>query len=165
MREFRGDQTCEPKAERSWENALHQPSNRWVASSKVFVAPPTDFLLLFLLGVANILTAEGGITDGSVILAALLHDTVEDTDTTFDEIDREFGPVVRKIVEEVTDDKNLPKLERKRLQIVHAKDCSFQARLVKLADKLYNLRDLERCAPEGWTDVSWNWRRLELRYD
>lgn len=114
---------------------------------------------------ANILTAEGGITDGSVILAALLHDTVEDTDTTFDEIDREFGPVVRKIVEEVTDDKNLPKLERKRLQIVHAKDCSFQARLVKLADKLYNLRDLERCAPEGWTDVSWNWRRIEPRYD
>lgn len=56
-------------------------------------------------------------------------------------------------MEEVTDDKTLMKQERKRLQIVNARNCSFEAKLVKLADKLYNLRDLEKCAPEGWTDV------------
>ena len=53
--------------------------------------------------------------------AAILHDTVEDTNTTFDEVESKFGPEVRHIVSEVTDDKRLPKLERKQLQIVHAK--------------------------------------------
>ena len=55
------------------------------------------------------------------------------------------------IVREVTDDKSLPKQERKRLQIEHAPHVSRKAKLVKLADKLYNLRDLNRCTPEGWT--------------
>lgn len=55
------------------------------------------------------------------------------------------------VVREVTDDKALPKLERKRLQIEHAPGASQRAKLVKLADKLYNLRDLQRCTPEGWT--------------
>jgi len=59
---------------------------------------------------------------------------------------------VRDIVSEVTDDKRLPKLERKRLQILHAKTCSHKAKLVKLGDKLYNLRDLNRVTPEGWTE-------------
>lgn len=54
----------------------------------------------------------------------------------------------------MTDDKTLPRMERKRLQIVHAEGSSFNAKLVKLADKLYNLRDLQRCTPVGWTDVS-----------
>ena len=53
---------------------------------------------------------------------------------------------------EVTDDKTLPKAERKRLQVEHAPSCSRQAKLVKLADKLYNLRDLTRCSPEGWDE-------------
>ena len=56
---------------------------------------------------------------------AILHDTVEDTNTTLDEIESKFGPEVRHIVSEVTDDKTLPKMERKRLQIVHAKSCRF----------------------------------------
>jgi guanosine-3',5'-bis(diphosphate) 3'-pyrophosphohydrolase len=55
-------------------------------------------------------------------------------------------------VEEVTDDKSLSKMERKRLQIEHAKHASPKAKLVKLADKLYNLRDLTRAIPEGWTE-------------
>jgi len=103
------------------------------------------------IGVAYILTHEAKITDAEVIQAALLHDTVEDTDTTFEEIEREFGENVRNIVDEVTDDKSLPKAERKRLQIVHAKDSTYQAKLVKLADKLYNLRDLQAIAPDGWS--------------
>lgn len=81
--------------------------------------------------------------------AALLHDTVEDTDTTPAELEAKFGPTVARIVQEVTDDKNLPKQERKRLQVEHAPHCSHQAKLVKLADKLYNLRDLNRCTPVG----------------
>lgn len=86
-------------------------------------------------------------------MAAILHDTVEDTDTTFDELEEHFGAEVRNIVAECSDDKNLPKQERKRLQIEHAKGASKRAKLVKLADKLYNLRDLERNLPSGWTEV------------
>ncbi|XP_014333540.1 guanosine-3',5'-bis(diphosphate) 3'-pyrophosphohydrolase MESH1 isoform X3 [Bos mutus] len=101
------------------------------------------------IGVARILTHEAGITDIVVLQAALLHDTVEDTDTTLDEVELHFGDQVRRLVEEVTDDKTLPKLERKRLQVEHAPQSSPGAKLVKLADKLYNLRDLNRCTPEG----------------
>lgn len=54
---------------------------------------------------------------------------------------------------EVTDDKNLPKLDRKQKQIEHAPHASYKAKLVKLADKLYNLRDLNRCTPGGWTEA------------
>lgn len=97
------------------------------------------------------MTAEGGIKDLVVLQAALLHDTVEDTDTSFEELEEKFGKRVTAVVREVTDDKNLPKEERKRLQIVHAAHCSFEAKLVKLADKLYNLRDLCRTSPIGWT--------------
>lgn len=104
------------------------------------------------IGVASILTEEGGITDPVVIQAALLHDTVEDTDTTLDEIEENFGRPVRNIVAEVTDDKSLPSARRKELQIEHAPRSSHQAKLVKLADKLYNLRDLQRCTPKGWSE-------------
>ncbi|XP_072258848.1 guanosine-3',5'-bis(diphosphate) 3'-pyrophosphohydrolase MESH1 [Pyxicephalus adspersus] len=103
------------------------------------------------IGVARILSHEAGISDITVLQAALLHDTVEDTDTTFQEIEEKFGLEVRKIVEEVTDDKSLPRLVRKRLQIQHAPHCSHKAKLVKLADKLYNLRDLNRSTPNGWS--------------
>uniref|UniRef100_G1QDD1 Guanosine-3',5'-bis(diphosphate) 3'-pyrophosphohydrolase MESH1 n=1 Tax=Myotis lucifugus TaxID=59463 RepID=G1QDD1_MYOLU len=102
-------------------------------------------------GVARILTHEAGITDIAVLQAALLHDTVEDTDTTLDELELHFGAQVR-LVEEVTDDKTLPKLERKRLQVEHAPHSSPGPKLVKLADKLYNLRDLNRYTPEGWSE-------------
>ncbi|XP_048886575.1 guanosine-3',5'-bis(diphosphate) 3'-pyrophosphohydrolase MESH1 [Brienomyrus brachyistius] len=103
------------------------------------------------IGVARILSQEAGITDIEVLQAALLHDTVEDTDTSLAELEATFGPTVARIVQEVTDDKTLPKQERKRQQVVHAPHCSHQAKLVKLSDKLYNLRDLNRCTPVGWT--------------
>lgn len=86
---------------------------------------------------------------GVSLQAALLHDTVEDTDTSTAELEANFGPIVARIVQEVTDDKSLPKQDRKRLQVEHAPHCSRQAKLVKLADKLYNLRDLNRCTPAG----------------
>eukprot|EP00794_Sanderia_malayensis_P008007 gene8014-8866_t len=104
------------------------------------------------IGVAFILTSEAEVEDQSVLIAAVLHDTVEDTDTSFDEIEAVFGKEVRDIVDECTDDKNLPKEQRKSLQILHAASCSVKAKLVKLADKIYNLRDLNRTTPVGWSE-------------
>jgi len=104
------------------------------------------------IGVANILCKEGGVHDLAVLQAAVLHDTVEDTETTLDEIEEHFGPHVRSIVDEVTDDKSLPKEERKARQVSGAPHKSKEAKLVKLADKLYNLRDLNRCTPRGWDE-------------
>ncbi|XP_034945192.1 guanosine-3',5'-bis(diphosphate) 3'-pyrophosphohydrolase MESH1 isoform X1 [Chelonus insularis] len=103
------------------------------------------------IGVANILIQEGEIYDPVVIVAAILHDTVEDTETTIEEIENEFGSEVKQVVLEVTDDKSLPKQERKRLQIEHTPHITYEAKLVKLADKIYNLRDLLRQTPIGWT--------------
>jgi guanosine-3',5'-bis(diphosphate) 3'-pyrophosphohydrolase len=102
------------------------------------------------LALANVLCNEAGITDPVVICAALLHDTIEDTETTFAELKTEFGTAIASMVMEVTDDKKLPKAERKRLQIVHARTSSRRARLVKLADKICNLRDLATSPPESW---------------
>ncbi|KAM9066332.1 guanosine-3',5'-bis(diphosphate) 3'-pyrophosphohydrolase MESH1 [Sarcophilus harrisii] len=104
------------------------------------------------IGVARILTHEAGITDIAVLQAALLHDTVEDTNTTLEEVEEHFGAEVRRIVQEVTDNKELPKQERKRLQVENASQSSRAAKLVKLADKLYNLRDLNRRTPKGWSE-------------
>ncbi|KAF0473293.1 guanosine-3,5-bisdiphosphate 3-pyrophosphohydrolase MESH1 [Gigaspora margarita] len=103
------------------------------------------------IGVAKNLI-DAGITDLVTIQAAILHDTVEDTDTTFEEIESKFGNEVKNVVEEVTDDKLLPYEERKRLQIVHTPHISVKAKVVKLADKLYNLRDLQRSVPVNWTE-------------
>lgn len=102
------------------------------------------------ISLANILTNEGGVTDVEVICAALLHDTIEDTDTTPEELEREFGKAIKSIVLEVTDDKALPKAERKRLQIEHAAHASGKAKLVKLADKITNLRDVANSPPANW---------------
>ena len=67
-------------------------------------------------------------------------------------IEKLFGANVRDIVDQVTDDKTLEKAERKRLQIANAPKKRLEAKRVKLADKLYNLRDLERCTPQGWDE-------------
>ena len=100
----------------------------------------------------GILVNEGKITDTVAIQAALLHDTVEDTDTTIEEIITEFGNDVARVVQEVTDDRSLPKGQRKQMQVDTVAGKSDRAKLVKLADKLYNLRDLTKDLPEGWDD-------------
>jgi guanosine-3',5'-bis(diphosphate) 3'-pyrophosphohydrolase len=102
------------------------------------------------IALADVLVNEGGITDVEVLCAALLHDTVEDTATTHEELLDEFGSRIARIVAEVTDDKRLPKAERKRLQVEHAPHISHEAKLVKLADKLVNLRDVAERPPAGW---------------
>jgi guanosine-3',5'-bis(diphosphate) 3'-pyrophosphohydrolase len=103
------------------------------------------------IALANLLCNEAGIADPATLCAALLHDTIEDTETTADELMREFGKAIASVVMEVTDDKNLPKAERKRLQIVHAGNATRRARLVKLADKTCNLRDITANPPSTWT--------------
>ena len=102
------------------------------------------------IALADVLVNEGGVTDAPVIAAALLHDTVEDTDTRPQELAEAFGPRIAGIVAEVTDDKALPKAERKRLQVEHAASISREAKLVKLADKICNLRDVAQRPPAGW---------------
>ena len=103
------------------------------------------------VAVAHLLSYYAGIEDTSVIVAALLHDTVEDTDTTVDDIEELFGREVRDIVMEVTDDKSLPSERRKQLQIEHAGTLSHAARLVKLADKICNLQDIISRPPVKWS--------------
>jgi guanosine-3',5'-bis(diphosphate) 3'-pyrophosphohydrolase len=102
------------------------------------------------IAVADLIVRTGKVHDEATLAAALLHDTVEDTETTFEELEAEFGPLISKLVAELTDDKKLPKEERKRLQIEHAPSLSPRARIVKLADKICNLRDVVQDPPAGW---------------
>ena len=102
------------------------------------------------IALANVLTREGGVSDPVVMAEALLHDTVEDTETTPAELREVFGDRIAGIVEEVTDDKNLPKAERKRLQVERAAHISREAKLVKLADKICNVRDVAYHPPAKW---------------
>jgi GTP diphosphokinase / guanosine-3',5'-bis(diphosphate) 3'-diphosphatase len=108
------------------------------------------------IALVRVLVLEARILDPVVLCAALLHDTVEDTGTTPNEIEARFGLAVRDVVLEVTDDKRLPKAERKRRQVIHAAGASQPARLVKLADKICNLRDVAASPPVGW-DLERQW--------
>ncbi len=102
-----------------------------------------------VLDVANLLV-QAGVTDEDTIIAGLLHDTIEDTETSHEEIKKLFGENVLEIVLECSDDKKLDKIKRKQLQIEHASDISFSAKLVKLADKYSNLSDLLTNPPKTW---------------
>lgn len=98
--------------------------------------------------VAELLSSLGGVTDPAVLCAALLHDTVEDTDVDDDMLRDAFGARIADIVAEVTDDKSLPKEQRKQLQIDKTPSKSTDAKLLKLADKIMNLRDLLSTPPD-----------------
>ncbi len=106
-----------------------------------------------LIAVADLLARVGGITDPVVLQAAVLHDAVEDVGVTPAELTERFGPAVAAVVAEVTDDKSLPKAERKRLQVEHAPHRSDAARLVKLADKISNVGDVAAAPPPWWDDA------------
>jgi GTP diphosphokinase / guanosine-3',5'-bis(diphosphate) 3'-diphosphatase len=104
-----------------------------------------------LIHVTDLLWHVGGVRDVPTLLAALLHDTLEDTDTTPEEIEAVFGAHVLSIVQEVTDDKTLPKARRKQLQIEHAPHLSDAARQIKLADKIDNVYDVSHDPPDEWS--------------
>ena len=101
--------------------------------------------------VATILATKGGVTDLPTLLAAVLHDTIEDTETTPKELEDHFGTEVRSLVLEVTDDKQLPKEERKQLQIEHAPLLLVKAKLIKLGDMIANVRDVTANPPANWS--------------
>lgn len=103
------------------------------------------------ISVVETLWSVGGVRDPAVLIAAVLHDTVEDTDATLEEIGATFGEDVRALVAEVTDDKSLPKPERKRLQVERASRLSPGAKLIRLADKAWNVYDVAHTPPADWT--------------
>jgi len=103
------------------------------------------------LEVAVLLTYDGQVDDVDTLIAAVLHDVVEDTDITLGFIFTLFGPRVRDIVAEVTDDKSLPSATRKQLQIDNAPGKSDAAKMIKIADKIVNIQDMSTESPVGWS--------------
>jgi guanosine-3',5'-bis(diphosphate) 3'-pyrophosphohydrolase len=99
-----------------------------------------------LIEVAALLANAGGVTDPDVLMAAVLHDVIEDTRTLAEEVERRFGPRVRELVCHLSDDKALPKAERKRLALVHLVHASDAVKLIKLADACSNVRS----PPSDW---------------
>ena len=126
----------------SFASEKHSKQRRKDADASPYINHP--------IALADVLANEAGIDDEGILVPAVLHDTIEDTETTKDEIAQLFGLEVADIVLEVTDDKSLAKAERKRLQIVHASNISRPAKLVKLADKICNLRDVATHPPADW---------------
>jgi guanosine-3',5'-bis(diphosphate) 3'-pyrophosphohydrolase len=102
------------------------------------------------IALANIL-AQRWVIDENVLCAAILHDTLEDTETTADELRGHFGEKITSIVLEVTDDKSLEKSVRKQKQVEHAASISHEAKLVKLADKIANITDIINTPPINWS--------------
>lgn len=119
----------------------HKGATRKDAAKTPYIVHP--------IGVARQLWEIGNVRKVNVLVAALLHDTLEDTDTSSQEIEDYFGPRVRYTVEEVSNDPNLSGQENKQRQIEHAPTLSMDAALVKLSDRLYNVRDL-RTPPPSW---------------
>ena len=105
-----------------------------------------------LTEVAALLAEATGGADVVLLMGGLLHDTLEDTDATYEDLVQHFGSDAATLVAEVTDDKSLRKDERKRLQIEKTGLKSRRAKLLKLADKTSNLRSLVRSPPSGWSE-------------
>jgi len=122
--------------------AKHVAQRRKGAAAEPYVNHLTE--------VADLVAEATAGADVDLVLAAVLHDTVEDTETSLAELERCFGDRVAALVAEVTDDKSLPKAERKRLQIEHATHATPGAQIVKLADKTSNLRALLSSPPADW---------------
>ncbi len=104
-----------------------------------------------LIEVAQLIAASSATLDTNLVMAGLLHDTIEDTGATAEELEQRFGSDVASLVVEVTDDKSLPKEVRKALQIEHAPKKSPRAQVIKLADKISNLRSILASPPANWS--------------
>lgn len=127
----------------SYAAECHQFQTRKNAKKTPYIAHP--------IVVAETIVTVGKVYDADIIIAALLHDTIEDTQATFQDIRSRFGDKVEGYVREVTDDKSLSAAKRKKLQIIHAPDKSKGAAIIKMSDKLYNLNNLLHDAPIEWT--------------
>ena len=103
-----------------------------------------------LLEVAHLISGAIPEPDTNLVVAALLHDVIEDAGVTKEELVGRFGSDVAELVAEVTDDKSLPKAERKRLQVEHAPKKSVRAQAIKVADKISNLRSILTSPPADW---------------
>jgi len=101
--------------------------------------------------VAELLAGPGGVSDVAILQATILHDTLEDTETTPNELRDMFGEQVCSLVKEVTDDKQLPQAERKRRQVAHAPHLSAGAKQIRIADKISNMADLSHSQPPEWS--------------
>jgi guanosine-3',5'-bis(diphosphate) 3'-pyrophosphohydrolase len=120
----------------------HRDQRRKDAAASPYINHPIALALLL---------SQNGIDDLVVLQAAILHDTIEDTETTYEDIVERFGQEVADVVMEVTDDKSLQKAQRKQAQVDHAPHKSRAAALVKLADKTSNLRDVASSPPKDWS--------------
>ncbi len=123
----------------------HRNQRRKDAGASPYINHPID--------VAAVLATEAAVTDESTLIAALLHDTVEDTETTLEEVQKRFGTEVAHLVGEMSDDKSLLKEVRKQLQIDHAAAASPKAKRIKIADKICNVRDVAQNPPATWSAV------------
>jgi (p)ppGpp synthase/HD superfamily hydrolase len=121
----------------------HRNQRRKDASGTPYINHP--------LMVIRLMSEVGGLLYKDALIAGVLHDTVEDTDTTPGEIEELFGANVRSLVMEVTDNKNLEKGARKQLQIEHSSHLSPNAKVIKLADKTANVTDIGHIPPTGWS--------------
>lgn len=125
----------------AWAATLHDGQRRKGEAAEPYVVHVID--------VARRL-ADVAPEDENLILAGLLHDVVEDTAGTQDQIEARFGSDVAALVAEATDDKSLPKQKRKQLQVEHAPHKSARGAMLKIADKTSNLRALAESPPAGW---------------
>lgn len=127
----------------SYAAKKHQNQKRKGATGEPYINHPLE--------VASLLANVGKIEDYDVLIAALLHDVVEDTATKKEELSELFGETVAAYVSEVTDDKSLPKAERKRKQVEHAPHLSTGAKQIKLGDKISNITNVTNNPPRGWS--------------
>jgi len=103
-----------------------------------------------LIEVAELIVDATGGDDPDIVIGALLHDTIEDTAVTYDEIEARFGRRVADLVRENSDDMSLPKQERRRRRIAEAAHKSDGAKLIKIADLISNARAMTTSPPAGW---------------
>lgn len=126
-----------------YAEAQHRGQTRKDATHAPYIKHPLD--------VMDLLWQVGEVRDVVTLAAAVLHDTIEDTDTSPEDIQALFGAQILAVVQELTDDKGLEREERKRLQIEHAPHKSPAAAQIKIADKFCNVRDVIESPPEDWS--------------
>ncbi len=121
---------------------MHRDQRRKGAEASPYINHP--------IKVARVLATVGNVSDLPTLMAAVLHDTIEDTRTSKEDLVERFGAEVAGLVEEVSDDKSLQKAERKKKQVEHAPHLTDRAKLIKIADKICNVTDIAEKPPADW---------------